>query len=284
MTNKPFDPDFLGIISLKKGNFKKASIVKGGSSAIAEQVGLFIIYFILFFLFPKKINAQSFNSNSYQIQWGNFNMTGGRKTSDTFILTDSVGQNAPGKFTGDGFIVKAGFQYAYDQVSKFSFSIDNLDINLGALVPNIGTTQSNIITITTPTGHGYEIASVESYPLTNSDTNSTIPDTTCDNNDCDQTTSKVWVEDDTYGFGFNAIGINSSGVATDIGTSNYFTDSTYFRQFANITGNEPAQVFMSENQAVIDHSAKITYKVNIPIGQSSGSYQTNISFIAVPKY
>lgn len=244
---------------------------------------LFFLLFLYLF-FPIKIVAQSFTSDSYQIQFGNFNMTGGRKTSDTFILTDSVGQNAPGKFTRDGMIIKSGFQYAYDINYKFSFSIDNLDIDFGNLVPNIGTTQTNIITITTPTGHGYEIASLESYPLTTINTNSTIPDTTCDNNDCDQTTSKLWIKDDTYGFGFNAIGINSSGVVTDIGTSNYFDDSTFFRQFANNSISESAQVFMSENQAVVDHSAKITYKVNIPTTQTEGSYQTNISFIAIPKY
>jgi hypothetical protein len=211
-------------------------------------------------------------------------MTGGRKTSDTFILTDSVGQNAPGRFTKDGMIVKSGFQYAYDINYKFSFSIDNLDIDFGALVPNIGTTQTNIITITTPTGHGYEIANLESYPLTSNDTNSTIPDTTCDNEDCDQTTSKEWIEDTTYGFGFNATGINSSGVVTNIGTSNYFDDSTFFRPFANNANNQPAQVFMSEDNPVVNHSANITYKVNITTNQPSGSYQNNISFIAIPKY
>jgi hypothetical protein len=242
------------------------------------------ILFLLFFFFPKKINAQNFSSDSYQIQFGNFNMTGGRKTSDTFILTDTVGQNTPGRFTRDGMIIKSGFQYAYDINYKFSFSIDNLDIDFGSLVPNVGTTQTNIITITTPTGHGYEISSLENHPLTTIDTNSTIPDTTCDNNDCDQTISKVWVEDNIHGFGFNAIGINTSGVVTDIGTSNYFPDSTYFRQFADNSNNEPAQIFMSENQAVTDHSAKVTYKINVSTNQPEGSYQTNISFIAVPKY
>lgn len=244
----------------------------------------FLFLFTLCLFFPIKTLAQSFSSDSYQIQWGNFNMTGGKKTSTNYILTDSVGQNAPGQYDSTGFTVKAGFQYAYDQSYKFSFSIDNLDIDFGTLIPNIGSTQSNIITITTPTGHGYEIFSSQNSPLTTLDTNTTIPDTTCDDHSCDETVSAIWSQDSIYGFGFNAMGINDSGVATGVGTSNYFTDSTYFRQFADQSNGETPQILMSENTPTDDHSAKITYKVNIPTNQSSGSYQNNINFVAVPKY
>ena len=245
----------------------------------------FILFIFIIYDLSSTISlAQSFTSPSYHIDWGNFNMTGGKKTSTTYILTDSVGQNAPGQYDNTGYTLKAGFQYAYDQVYKFSFSIDNLDINFGSLIPNIGNTQSNIITISTPTGHGYEIFSLENYPLTNLNTNVTIADTTCDSNNCDQTTSGVWTQNNTYGFGFNAIGINGSGVTTNIGTSNYFPNSTYFRQFANQQTNETPQIFMSENIPVNNHSAKITYKINISPLQSEGSYQNNINFTAVPKY
>lgn len=254
---------------LKKG--KIPSLHQGRVSA--GQVGLFIIY--LFFVFLKKINAQSFTSPSYHIDWGNFNVTGGKKTSTNYILTDTVGQNAPGQYNSAGYTVKAGFQYAYDPNYKFSFSIDNLDINFGALTPNIGTTQTNNLTITTPTAHGYEIFASENSPLTTPDTNETIPDTTCDSNTCDQTTSGVWVNNNTYGFGFNASGD---------GTSNYFADSSYFRQFANRQIGESPQIFMSENNPVENHSAKITYKINISPLQPQGYYQNNINFTAVPKY
>lgn len=238
-------------------------------------LNLISYFLLLFFLSSKKILSQSFTSPSYHIDWGNFNMTGGKKTSTNYILTDSVGQNAPGQYNSAGYIVKSGFQYAYDPNYKFSFSIDNLDINFGSLTPNIGNTQSNIITITTPSGHGYEIFASENSPLTTLDTNTTINDTTCDNNDCDETTSGVWTQNNTYGFGFNATGD---------GTSTYFPNSTYFRQFANRQTNETPQIFMSENNPVVDHSAKITYKINISSNQPSGSYQNNINFIAVPKY
>lgn len=245
---------------------------------------LLLISLLFLFFIPLSLNAQSFTSDNYEIQWGNFNMTGGKKTSSSFILTDTVGQNAPGQFDNTGYILKSGFQYAYDQVYEFSFSIDNLDINFGTLTPNIGTTQTNIITINTNSGHGYQILNLESYPLTSINTNSTIPDTTCDASDCDQTVSTPWTQNNIYGFGFNALGINSSGAVTGIGTSNYFTNSTYFRQFADDSNSETSQILMSEDSRVEERSARITYKVNISPNQAAGKYQNNINFIAVPKY
>jgi hypothetical protein len=245
---------------------------------------IFLLISLFFFLFPSTSLARSFTSDNYEIQWGNFNMTGGKKSSTSFNLTDSVGQNAPGQFDGDGYILKSGFQYAYDQVYEFSFAIDNLDINFASLTPNIGTTQSNIITISTNSANGYQILNSENRPLVNINTSTTIPDTTCDNDDCDQTTSTVWTENDTYGFGFNALGINSSQAVTGVGTSNYFTDNTYFRQFADKSNSETAQVFMSEDSRVQEHSARITYKITTSPQYSGGTYQNYINFIAIPKY
>lgn len=240
------------------------------------KIILFILFFSIIYDLTSKISlAQSFTSPSYHIDWGNFNMTGGKKSSANYILTDSVGQNAPGQYNSTGYTVKAGFQYAYIQDYKFSFYIDNLDINFGSLSPNVGTTQSNTVTISTPTGHGYEIFTSQNSPLTTFSTNTTIPDTTCDSHNCDQTTSGVWTNNNIYGFGFNATGD---------GTSSYFTDTTYFRQFANQQTGESPQVFMSENNPVKDHSAKITYKINVSPLQPEGSYQNNINFTAVPKY
>lgn len=212
-------------------------------------------------------------------------MTGGKKSSVNYSLTDSVGQIAPGQFDSAGYTVKAGFQYAYDlQANQFSFSIDDLDIGFGSLVPDVGTTQSNIITITTPSGHGYEILAVEDKPLSIIGTHTTIPDTTCNGNSCTTSVSAPWTNADAYGFGFSAVGVNSSMVATGIGTSNYFADPTFYRPFASVADNIPAQVFMSEDKPVTDRSARITYKVNIPAYQSAGSYQNSINFIAIPKY
>jgi hypothetical protein len=247
-------------------------------------LNLISYFFILFFIFsfPEKIKSQSFTSPTYNIEFGNFNMTSGKKNSPSYTLTDTVGQNAPGKFTNTGYVVKAGFQYIYDTLEKFSFSISDLDLPFGSLTPNIGSTQTNIITITTPSGHGYEILAIANHPLLVN--NYTIPDTSCNSNDCTKTTSAPWTLSTAYGFGFNALGINSSGTVTNIGTSNYFTDSTYYRPFASLSKNDLPQVFMSEDTRVKEHSAKITYKINISQNQASGTYSNLINLIAIPKY
>ena len=241
-------------------------------------------FFILFFIFsfPKKINAQSFNSPNYNIQFGNFNMTSGKKTSSSFTLTDTVGQNAPGKYTSSGYAVKSGFQYIYDTAEKFSFSISDIDLAFGSLTPNIGSTQTNIVTITTPSGRGYEILAIANHPLLAN--NYTIPDTSCNGPNCTKTTSAPWTLSTAYGFGFNALGINTSGVVTNVGTSNYFANSTYYRPFPSLSTNDIPQVFMSQNSQVKEQSARITYKINISQNQASGFYSNLINLIAIPKY
>jgi hypothetical protein len=236
-----------------------------------------IILFLFLFLAAnhQKILAQTFDSNSYHIDFGNFNMTSGKKTSNNYALTDTVGQNAPGQYDNTGYTVKAGFQYLYEQNIPFSFQISELDLNFGNLTPNVGSTVTNTLTISTPTGHGYDILTLANHPLKTIGGNSTIPDTKCDSSTCSESVSDVWTNNSTYGFGLNANGD---------GTSSYFTDSTYFRQFADDSLSETAQIIMSENTPIEDHSAVITYKVNISPIQSAGTYQNSINFIAVPKY
>ena len=241
-----------------------------------------LIFFLLFtvhcLLFTNVALAQHFTSSSYIIDWGNFNITSGKKSSTNYSLTDTVGQNAPGPYTSSGYIVKSGFQYIYDTLNQFTFSIDNLDINLGTLVAGVASTATNTITITTPSGHGYQIMAQYNHPLSLT-SGTTIPDTSCDSGSCTPLSSGTWTSASAYGFGFNAIGINSSAVATGIGTSDYFIDSTYYRPFA-ATG----QTIMSEGSPIKNHSARVSYKANISSVQSAGNYQNAIIFTAVPRY
>jgi hypothetical protein len=240
-----------------------------------------LLVFLIAGFFP--ILAQHFSSSDYIIDWGNFNITSGQKNSPNYSLTDTVGQNAPGPYTSNGFILKSGFEYIYDTFNQFSFSIDNLAINLGSLTPQVGSTATNIITITTPSGHGYQVMAQENHPLSQS-LGITIPDTACNvGTTCTDTTANVWNSASAYGFGFNAIGINNSAVATGIGTSNYFLDSTYFRPFDPVPP-KTSQIVMSETSPVKNRSARVSYKANISTLQAAGSYQNSIIFTAIPKY
>lgn len=244
------------------------------------KLKLFVFFLILFlstiyYLRSNIVFAQTFISPSFRIDFGNFNMTSGKKTSTTYKLTDTVGQIAPGQYDSTGYTVKAGFQYIYDKNIPLSFAISSLDMNFGSLTPNVGSTITNTLTVSTPTAHGYDILALANHPLTTIGANTTIPDTKCNSNTCSESVSDVWTSSSAYGFGFNANGD---------GTSSYFTDSTYFRQFADNSLGETAKIIMSEIVPVENHSAIITYKINISSAQPAGTYQNSINFIAIPKY
>lgn len=213
------------------------------------------------------VRAQHFVSPSYIIDWGNFNMTAGRKSSANYSLTDTVGQNAPGAYAKNGYVLKSGFQYIYDTFNEFTFSIDNLDIALGSLVPGVASTATNIITVTTPSGHGYQIMARYNHPLVNT-YGTTIPDISPGD----------WTSPTVYGFGFNVVGINNTAPLA------YFPSSTYYRPFSL-----ESDTIMSENKYIVNspsknHSAQVTYKANISAIQAAGSYENSVIFIAVPRY
>ncbi len=213
-----------------------------------------IFFFIFFILSVCFADAQHFESNSYNIDWGNFNMTSGRKSSANYSLTDTVGQNAPGEYSKTGVKLKSGFQYIYP-FDEFSFAIDNLDIDFGALTPGVATTAVSTLTTTTPSGRGFQITASENTPLRLS-SGTTIPDFPGNNS--------LWTDSTIYGFGFNA-------------NTSYFSSANHFSAFAN-------QIFDSSNIPVKDHTTNITYKINISSLQASGTYQNYIVYTATPQY
>jgi hypothetical protein len=234
-----------------------------------------IVFFILFFFtFSIPSFSQQFSSQHYIINMGNFNMTSGYKTSNTFRLTDTVGQNAPGIFENNGVTLKSGFQYIYDTFYQFSFAVDTLDIDFGTLVANVATTAVSTLTLSTPSGNGYQITSQANQPLTNI-YGSTIPDTVCDDGNCTESVYSDWINPTTHGFGFNASGI---------GTSIYFASNNSYRQFADSNQLETPQILAAENSPVTNRQTIITYKINIPSNQSAGTYHNYLTYTATPKY
>lgn len=233
-----------------------------------------IIVFILLstwylVLSTSPVYAQHFSSNSYNIDWGNFNMTSGRKNSASYSITDTVGQNAPGEYSKTGVKLKSGFQYIYP-FDEFSFAIDNLDIDFGTLTPGVATTATSTLTTTSPSGLGFQITASESTPLRlNSGT--TIPDVRGDNNLASESVADLWQNASTYGFGFNA-------------NTTYFSTANHFRQFANISSSEIPQILDSSNTHVKNHNTTITYKINISSSQAAGTYQNYIVYTATPQY
>lgn len=236
----------------------------------------YFIFFVLlfFFLSTHLIYSQHFSSPSYFIDWGNFNITSGRKASTNYQLTDTVGQNAPGLSEKNGIRLKAGFQYIYDTLTVLSFTIDKLNISFGTLVPGIGVTDTNLLTVTTPSGHGYQIMAFENHPLWINSSIS-IPNTSCDSNDCTSTLSTPWTSSSKYGFGYHVAGL---------GATAYFPSSTYFRPFADFSNNENPVIIASEASPVKDRQATVTYRVLVSPLQAAGNYENYITYTLVPRY
>lgn len=218
--------------------------------------------------------AEELRSDSYIIQFGNFNVTSGEKSSASYNVTDTVGQTAAGPFSSASYFAGSGFQYIYP-ITTFSFSISDVDIDLGTLTPGVHNTASNMLEVTARGAGGYSVYAYELHPLRHSNGSATIPDTTCDAGTCSETTAGVWTNQSIPGFGYNAAG-------TDVVSG--FTNNTYFKQFANNEALETMQLLMTSVEVVNNSQATVTYKAGAAGNQQAGSYQTGIVYVAVPGY
>lgn len=238
-----------------------------------------ILFFILLALFTPSIFsivlADTLTSPAFEIKMGTINITGGQKSSATFKLTDTVGQTFQGRFDSTGFVVKAGFQYIYSLI-PFTFTISNLDLNFGSLVPGTPSLLTNLLTVTTGSAFGYSVKTIEDHPLRLTNGTSTIPDTSCDiATPCIQNDATPWTDNTAFGFGYNIQG-------SDVDTAD-FVDNSYFRPFPVQNVDGPATI-MNRSGVATASAATVTYKINISGTQAAGTYQNNLQFIAIPSF
>ncbi len=212
-------------------------------------------------------------SANYRIIFPNFNSGAGIPTSSNYRLNTTLGQTGPGEYSSTGYRVKAGFQYI-NSIIPFSFSISDIQKNFGTLSPNTPVTTTSTIVVSAGGAGGYSVKASENNPLKTRTGSGTIIDTLCDTT-CSETAAAVWTSSAKYGFGFNMTG---DDVSTD------FTNSTYYRQFADRSNTESPATIMTSGNVGRSRTATITYKVNIGTGQPSGVYQNVITFIAIPSY
>lgn len=235
------------------------------------------IYSALVLLLPSLVRAENMESNSYRVQFGNFNMGSGQRSGGGFALSDTLGGTAVGPYGQYGtssFFIGSGFQYVY-QIDYFAFSISKLSIELGELFANSFSTDSHTLSITTNGASGYSVYAFAEAPLHLADGSATIPDTLCDLGGCSESVAGLWTDASQAGFGFN---VSGDDAAAD------FINGNYFRQFANHAASESMQVIMGSNNVALDRTATVTYQAAMPGNQAAGNYQTSIVFVAVPGY
>lgn len=250
-----------------------------GSPLQAAKLALGLLMALATILLGKAgvARAESLRSDSYVISFGNFNITSGEKTSETYRLTDTVGQTGAGpygEYGVSGYFLGGGFQYIY-QIKDFSFAISDINIDLGELTVGTHNSDTNQLAITTRGAGGYVVYAYETHPLLHSDNTSTVADTLCDSGSCSETAAGLWTNTSVGGFGFN---VNGDDVPADFSTPNHF------RQFADASSAESMQAVMSSENIARNAEATVTYKAGLSGNEPAGLYQTAIVYVAVPGY
>jgi hypothetical protein len=241
-----------------------------------QQQRLWIAVLVLFlFLSPASLAlAETMRSDEYILQFGTFNVTSGKKSSANYTVTDTVGQIAPGEYDGSGYVVKAGFQYIYP-FRSLSLKISKITVSLGDLTAGSFNTDTHTLIVDTDGAGGYVVKASEAHPLSLHDDSANIRDTLCDSGTCDESTAGSWTTATNYGFGFNVSGDDK---ASD------FTSTSYFRQFADISNSETAKTIMSGSGVSLNRNATVTYKVSPSGSQTSGQYETLVTYQLIATY
>lgn len=235
--------------------------------------GLFAICLLIFNI-SSPVLAANMESDNFKLEDTNFNMTGGKKSSENYKVSDTVGQIS-GKYGSNGYLVNAGFQ-STTTLTPFKFSVSKTTINFGPLSPDTPSTESATVGVSGEGTYGYLVSVLEDGQLRKTET-VFIPDTQCDSpiNPCTAILAKSWRENTAYGFGYNLQG-------EDIPKT--YRSINYFRPFPSKTNGQSPALIMSSTRIGKGKSATITFKVLVSKYQDPGQYQNLINFTAIPTY
>ncbi|MBU3978676.1 hypothetical protein KKF69_06900 [Patescibacteria group bacterium] len=172
----------------------------------------------------------------------------------------------------------ANQSYSLQPSIFLSINISNSIIDYGPLSPTNQIYRTSSLNISSNNKKGFIVIAYENHPLNTTESNSFIPDSTCDNGSCSEVTSAIWTNTLTYGFGYRCDNVNYNNCPID------FKQSDYYKQFSDNSKNEAGQIVMSDNLPLSNHEIQITYKVNISKTQPNDNYSNEITYIAIPKY
>ena len=221
-----------------------------------------------------KAIAQTMSNANFILRFGNFNTAAGKTSTGGFTLNLTVGQTAPGLYTGTNFKVRSGFQYIMS-IIPFSFTISQTNIDFGSLSPTIASTRTNTLTVSNGSAFGYTVTASENHPLLVPSSGQMIPNTACDSGACTTTSPGAWTLPGTYGFGYTCTNVSGTDCAS--GFSNG-------ANFAPFVASPSAVTVMSSINVGRGRQSQITYKVNVSNTQAAGLYTNVINYIATPSF
>lgn len=232
---------------------------------------------IIIVIFPSPVQALNMSNSLYILQMGNLNSGAGKPTNSSYKLGVTIGQTGPGLYSGVNYKVRSGFQYI-SSIVRFRFSIDATLIDFGTLTAASPVTRSSVLTITNGSAGGYSVTAYENHQLLVPAIGTLIPDTTCDDGSCTESTSAAWTSNLTYGFGYRC----DNEVGTDCAPG--FSTSTFYKQFADNASSETTQAVMTGTVLGRNIKSRISYKVNVAATQPAGLYTNQIIYVATPTY
>lgn len=247
-----------------------------------------VLFFVaLLGLFTHQTFAQVMSNESFRVEMGNLNSIAGESSGKEFNLSITSGETASGLYSGANYKVRAGFQYI-PRGAPFSLSVSNTLIDFGVLSPTNPVTRTTTLTISNTNASSYQVTASENHQLIVNRTGAVIPDTTCDNGNCNQTRAGEWSNTLTYGFGYrcDSISVASSGTSTQTcvtGDSSFSSNMSHFKQFADASKKETSQVVVKGGKGK-SQKATVTYKVNIPSSQATGNYTNAVTYVATPNF
>ena len=252
-----------------KNNIKKPTNAK-------KILLLLLICLTLPLTIPHSAHAEITTNDNWSIQVHDINLNS--NTPATSNQKNQLTKAPDEEFTegGKNYKIKTGFDNSKSH-STISLNISNRIIDFGILSPTNNIYRTSSIDFKTgKDNYGILIASLD-HPLRTSDSNTSIPDSTCDNGSCSETTAAPWTNTLTYGFGYRCDNIKSSNCATD------FKNSDYYKQFSDSSKNEKPEILSTSNTDK-NQEMQITYKINIAKSQPTDPYSNTITYILIPGY
>lgn len=222
-----------------------------------------IIAFCLPLFFICFVCEAKMESESFKINADVFGVGGDLGSSESYVLTDTVGEAVIGLSDSENYRAKQGFWQMMG--TGISLSVDSDTVNLGLISPTSSAEGQSVLSVITDAWGGYDLYINENHPLLHNDAVTEIEDISCEiGAPC------LW---SGYGFGFTVKA--GTGVDEKWGTSpsyKYAKIPLTATNFHNKTGYKSG----------IDETT-VGYKVVPKPTQKSGIYSNIIVYTAMAK-
>lgn len=245
---------------------------------------LILIFNFSFLIFNLRLaEAQTMSNKDYILKTQGLNSLSGTTSNETYELRSSAGELGTAVGEGVNFKVRTGFENI-ESALPFSVSLSQDSIDFGLLAPTNPIVRSFDLSVYSLPTFGYSVDASQDHALKLDSGSEEIPNTTCDNGNCNEEKAGIWTNTLTYGFGYRCD--NITGTDCDKSFSNAegtSSRSKFYKHFAdNSNGQSPK--FIMSGIGSKNKEIRMSYKVNISGNQTQGIYSNIVTYIAIPNF